>query len=228
MGRRGRRVPVGGIDPTPHHHPDLPRSGIQEERHFGIDLFRERQQLTHRLPVTLLIDEEEMISSYLAPSRETGLALIGTRPCGNARRAEQAEYSDQKPNPAAGGNAGSPGIQGFHPFRMRCPAVHSAVSSRHYTLGAAGGKAVFSSPVLDPSHPSRDLLMYMLPMGRATMKAVLSLGLFVLAPLLLWGQYFERNKVQYGTFDFSVLKTDHFQIYHYPEGLKPFGCRTNA
>jgi len=37
-------------------------------------------------------------------------------------------------------------------------------------------------------------------------------------PVLLWGQYFERNKVQYGAIDFSVLKTEHFQIYHYPQG----------
>ena len=37
-------------------------------------------------------------------------------------------------------------------------------------------------------------------------------------PALAWGQYFERNKVQYGAFDFSVLKTEHFLIYHYPQG----------
>ncbi len=37
-------------------------------------------------------------------------------------------------------------------------------------------------------------------------------------PALSWGQYFERNKVQYGALDFSVLKTEHFQIYHYPQG----------
>ena len=29
-------------------------------------------------------------------------------------------------------------------------------------------------------------------------------------------QYFARNKVQYRTFDFQVLKTDHFDIYYYP------------
>src|SRR6266702_6333540 len=29
-------------------------------------------------------------------------------------------------------------------------------------------------------------------------------------------QYFGRNKVQYGSFDFEVLKTDHFDVYHYP------------
>jgi Tol biopolymer transport system component len=31
------------------------------------------------------------------------------------------------------------------------------------------------------------------------------------------GQYFGRNKVQYETFDFRVLKTPHFDVYFYPE-----------
>ncbi|MGE0405392.1 MAG: basic secretory protein-like protein, partial [Candidatus Korobacteraceae bacterium] len=30
-------------------------------------------------------------------------------------------------------------------------------------------------------------------------------------------QYFGRNKVRYETFDFKVLKTEHFDIYYYPE-----------
>ncbi|HEX9729377.1 MAG TPA: BamA/TamA family outer membrane protein [Gemmatimonadales bacterium] len=30
-------------------------------------------------------------------------------------------------------------------------------------------------------------------------------------------QYFGRNKVQYERFDFVVLRTEHFDIYHYPE-----------
>jgi hypothetical protein len=30
-------------------------------------------------------------------------------------------------------------------------------------------------------------------------------------------QYFGRNKVQYRDFDFQVLKTEHFDIYFYPE-----------
>jgi hypothetical protein len=29
-------------------------------------------------------------------------------------------------------------------------------------------------------------------------------------------QYFGRNKVQYESFDFKVLKTEHFDIYYYP------------
>ena len=30
-------------------------------------------------------------------------------------------------------------------------------------------------------------------------------------------QYFGRNKVQYRTFDFKVLKTEHFDVYYYSE-----------
>ena len=29
-------------------------------------------------------------------------------------------------------------------------------------------------------------------------------------------QYFGQNKVQFQTFDFQVLKTEHFDIYFYP------------
>ena len=53
---------------------------------------------------------------------------------------------------------------------------------------------------------------------RASVKLLLSVCLLASLPVLLWGQYFECNKVQYGAIDFSVLKTEHFQIYHYPEG----------
>ncbi|HEV2131633.1 MAG TPA: hypothetical protein VGR27_11050, partial [Longimicrobiaceae bacterium] len=46
--------------------------------------------------------------------------------------------------------------------------------------------------------------------------------LLVLLALLLGGtaaeaQYFGRNKVQYRTFDFRVLRTEHFDVYYYPE-----------
>jgi Tol biopolymer transport system component len=36
-------------------------------------------------------------------------------------------------------------------------------------------------------------------------------------PALASAQYFGRNKVQYRTFDFQVLATDHFDLYYYPE-----------
>lgn len=53
--------------------------------------------------------------------------------------------------------------------------------------------------------------------GRIVVPVVLTgllLGLF-LAPA--YGQYFGRNKVQYEKFDYQVLKTEHFDIYFYPE-----------
>jgi Tol biopolymer transport system component len=37
----------------------------------------------------------------------------------------------------------------------------------------------------------------------------------------LWAQTFGRNKVSYKVIDFSVLTTDHFQIYHYPKEAPP-------
>ena len=44
---------------------------------------------------------------------------------------------------------------------------------------------------------------------------LLTLGLAVLATPA-HAQYFGRNKVQYESFDFRVLKTEHFDIYFYP------------
>lgn len=41
--------------------------------------------------------------------------------------------------------------------------------------------------------------------------------LFSPAPALAQGDYFGQNKVQYRDFDFKVLKTEHFDIYYYPE-----------
>lgn len=50
-------------------------------------------------------------------------------------------------------------------------------------------------------------------------KIVLSLTFIILllVPSILYAQYFGRNRVQYETFDFQVLHSDHFDIYHYPE-----------
>ena len=36
------------------------------------------------------------------------------------------------------------------------------------------------------------------------------------APSVVEGQYFGRNKVQYQTFDFRVLSTQHYDIHYYP------------
>jgi len=45
---------------------------------------------------------------------------------------------------------------------------------------------------------------------------ILTVGL----PPLLQAQYFGQNKVRYRTFDFKVLKTEHFDIYYYDEEEK--------
>src|SRR6187402_1396322 len=39
----------------------------------------------------------------------------------------------------------------------------------------------------------------------------------VYLPSTVGAQYFGRNKVQYRTFDFQILKTEHFDLYYYPE-----------
>ncbi len=46
------------------------------------------------------------------------------------------------------------------------------------------------------------------------------IGLVLAAAVFLtpaYGQYFGRNKVQWEKFDYRVLKTDHFDIYYYPQ-----------
>jgi WD40 repeat protein len=57
-----------------------------------------------------------------------------------------------------------------------------------------------------------------------TRSPISRLGVLPLALLLVAAgaapadaQYFGRNKVQYETFDFQVLQTEHFDIYYYPE-----------
>ncbi len=42
----------------------------------------------------------------------------------------------------------------------------------------------------------------------------LLLGL-ILAPALVSAQYFGRNRVQYGRFDFKIIQTEHFDVYYY-------------
>ena len=45
--------------------------------------------------------------------------------------------------------------------------------------------------------------------------AAVMLNLAAVSPVE--AQYFGRNKVQYRTFDFKILKTEHFDLYYYPE-----------
>ncbi|CAN5741801.1 basic secretory protein-like protein [soil metagenome] len=49
--------------------------------------------------------------------------------------------------------------------------------------------------------------------------AALVFAAFLAAPVAVsaQGDYFGQNKVQYRDFDFKVLKTEHFDIYYYPE-----------
>src|SRR4051812_28008405 len=56
------------------------------------------------------------------------------------------------------------------------------------------------------------------------MKTVARLAVIIMLAILAQpavtsaqGGYFGQNKVQYKNFDFKVLKTDHFDIYYYPE-----------
>ncbi len=58
------------------------------------------------------------------------------------------------------------------------------------------------------------------PLTPRPLKALACICFLAALPALAWGQYFDRNKVQYGAIDFFVLKTEHFQIYHYPQGTR--------
>jgi hypothetical protein len=46
-------------------------------------------------------------------------------------------------------------------------------------------------------------------------RAVPALLVLLFAPGLLSAQYFGRNKVQYNTFDFKLIQTEHFDVYYY-------------
>ena len=48
-------------------------------------------------------------------------------------------------------------------------------------------------------------------------RAAPALLFFLLAPGLLSAQYFGRNKVQYSSFDFKVIQTEHFDVYYYEQ-----------
>lgn len=49
-------------------------------------------------------------------------------------------------------------------------------------------------------------------------KIIIAALIFALIPVVSFGQYyFGQNKVQYTNFDWQVLKTDHFNVYFYPE-----------
>ena len=57
--------------------------------------------------------------------------------------------------------------------------------------------------------------------GPGTSRGLLTALLLALSasalPASVSAQYFGRNKVQYETFDFKILKTPHYDIHFYPE-----------
>jgi len=53
--------------------------------------------------------------------------------------------------------------------------------------------------------------------GRYRWRAAMALAVAVAFASPAGAQYFGRNKVQYKTFDFQILRTQHFDIYFYPE-----------
>src|SRR3954467_2840625 len=53
--------------------------------------------------------------------------------------------------------------------------------------------------------------------------AVGVIAVLLCLPVLASAQYFGQNKVQYRTFDFQILKTEHFDLYHYPEEAEAAG-----
>lgn len=52
--------------------------------------------------------------------------------------------------------------------------------------------------------------------GRLGIGAGLAVALLSVVPEGASGQYFGRNKVQYDDFEFSILRTEHFDIHYYP------------
>jgi hypothetical protein len=53
---------------------------------------------------------------------------------------------------------------------------------------------------------------------RSVWRLVVSAAVLSLAvPALAHAQYFGRNKVQYESFNFQIFKTDHFDLYYYPD-----------
>ena len=44
---------------------------------------------------------------------------------------------------------------------------------------------------------------------------VLAFALSVAVPGAMHAQYFGQNKVQYGSFNFQIIQTEHFEVYYY-------------
>ena len=61
------------------------------------------------------------------------------------------------------------------------------------------------------------------PLSRGAFLSLVVLLVGAALPASADAQYFGRNKVQYKSFDFQVLETEHFDIYYYPEGEQIVG-----
>ena len=61
--------------------------------------------------------------------------------------------------------------------------------------------------------------MFTLKREFARLATLVAVGLVALVaePDALEGQYFGRNKVQYRTFDFRIMQSEHFDVYFDPE-----------
>src|SRR5262245_15100094 len=59
--------------------------------------------------------------------------------------------------------------------------------------------------------------------GRISRVALATVLGVVLGAATADAQYFGRNKVQYRTFHFQILKTEHFDLYYYPEEAEAAG-----
>lgn len=57
---------------------------------------------------------------------------------------------------------------------------------------------------------------------RTAIAGILAMALGGLAlPAPAEAQYFGRNQVQYESFDFEVLQTEHFDVHYYPGSARP-------
>jgi Tol biopolymer transport system component len=65
--------------------------------------------------------------------------------------------------------------------------------------------------------PTRRRLTATIPPGSAAAALLAFLTTLLVASARTDAQYFGQNRVQYNSFKFQVLKTEHFDIYHYPE-----------
>ena len=52
--------------------------------------------------------------------------------------------------------------------------------------------------------------------GRYSLQGLVVFGMLVCVAATAQAQYFGRNKVQYEDFDFRILYTGRFDVYHYP------------